>query len=144
MVDESEKNRGLYRYWLPIQTRWKDNDMYGHVNNVVYYSFFDTIINHFLIRECGLQPTESDSIGLCVESKCNYFASLEYPEVVDIGLRVSKTGTSSVTYQVGIFKQNSQTAAAVGHFVHVFVSESTRKPVPIPSPIMSGIKQSLL
>ncbi|GBG29999.1 Hypothetical Protein FCC1311_062192 [Hondaea fermentalgiana] len=140
-----ERNqREDYRYWLPIQTRWGDNDMYGHVNNVVYYAYFDSVVNHFLIKEAGLKPMESDAIGLCIESYCNYYAPLEYPEVVEAGLFVSHVGRSSVKYEVGIFKHNSNEQAAHGHFVHVFVDRDTRKPVPIPDAIMSKIKGSLL
>nr|AXF92438.1 dehydratase isomerase [Aurantiochytrium sp. PKUSW7] len=142
---KKERNqRENYRYWLPIQTRWGDNDMYGHVNNVVYYAYFDSIVNHFLISEAGLDPMTSDAIGLCIESYCNYYASLEYPEIIEAGLFVSHLGNSSLKYEVGIFKKGSNEPAAHGHFVHVFVDRTTRRPVKIPEQIASKVKGSLL
>jgi acyl-CoA thioester hydrolase len=108
----------------------QDNDMYGHVNNTEYYSYFDTVINHFLITQAGLDPVQSKSIGLCVESKCNFFAPLEFPAVIEAGLFISHRGSSSIRYEVGIFEKGEEVAAAHGHFVHVFVDEATRKPMP--------------
>jgi acyl-CoA thioester hydrolase len=97
------------------------NDMYGHANNIWYYAFFDTVINHFLIEQCGLRPTKSAAVGLCVESGCKFFKSVEYPCVVEAGLYVSHTGRSSIRYEVGIFEKGKEEIAAHGHFVHVFV-----------------------
>jgi len=140
--------RAEFRYWLEIQTRWSDNDQYGHVNNMVYYGYFDTVINHFLIRHGGLDPTNKSKdaapIGLCVESGCSYYAPLEYPMVIEAGLMVSKVGTSSLRYEVGIFEKGCESIAAHGHFVHVFVDSLTRKPVPIPEQIASSVRRSLL
>lgn len=114
------------------------------VNNTQYYAFFDTVINHFLIKEAGLQPLKSDAIGLCVESFCQYYAPLSYPEIVDAGLYVSHTGRSSLRYEVGIFSEGSDELAAHGHFVHVFVDAETRKSAPIPTEILAKVKLSLL
>eukprot|EP00051_Salpingoeca_urceolata_P025473 m.458789 g.458789 ORF g.458789 m.458789 type:complete len:214 (+) comp20337_c2_seq38:1316-1957(+) len=138
--------RGHYKYTLPIQTRWADNDQYGHVNNTVYYSWFDTVINHFLIQRGGLSPTDSDSIGLCVASGCQYRSSLAYPEVVHAALGVASLGRSSVQYQVGIFRclaegeeATSQQPAAEGTFTHVFVDRDSQRPVPIASSLRAAL-----
>mmetsp|Transcript_16945 Transcript_16945/g.29955 ORF Transcript_16945/g.29955 Transcript_16945/m.29955 type:complete len:175 (+) Transcript_16945:147-671(+) len=137
-------SREEFKYWLPIQTRWSDNDMYGHVNNVVYYSYFDTVVNHFLINQANLRPTESKSIGLCVASQCQYFAPLEYPSVIEAGLFVSHSGRSSLKYEIGIFEQGKEEIAAHGNFTHVFVDAQTRKSVPIPGEILAAVRSSLL
>jgi acyl-CoA thioester hydrolase len=121
-----------YRYFVPITTRWMDNDVYGHINNVTYYSYFDTAANHYLIHEGGLDILASPIIGLVVESKCSYRAPLAYPDRLRAGLRVDKLGNRSVTYGIGIFKEGEDEAAAHGYFVHVFVDRQTRKAVAIP------------
>jgi acyl-CoA thioester hydrolase len=121
-----------YRYFLPITTRWMDNDAYGHINNVTYYSYFDTVANHFLIHEGGLDIVSSPIIGLVVESRCSYKAPLAYPDRLRAGLRVDKLGNRSVTYGIGIFKEGEEQAAAHGYFVHVFVDRQSRKAVPMP------------
>jgi acyl-CoA thioester hydrolase len=131
--------RGEYPHFLPIATRWKDNDVYGHVNNVEYYSFFDTVINEYLIRAGGLDIHAGEVIGLCVESQCTFKQSLSFPDTVDAGLRVSKLGTSSVHYEIGLFRSGAQGAAATGRFVHVFVGREDRRPVPIPDPIRTAL-----
>jgi acyl-CoA thioester hydrolase len=118
-----------YRYFLPITTRWMDNDVYGHINNVTYYSYFDTVANHYLIHEGGLDIHAGDVIGLVVESKCAYHAPLAYPDRLRAGLRVDRLGHRSVTYGIAIFKEGEEQAAAHGHFVHVFVDRKTRKSV---------------
>src|SRR5215217_6466841 len=125
-------DRSSYLHFLAITTRWKDNDVYGHVTNVEYYSFFDTVINDFLIRVGGLDIHGGAVIGLCVDSQCTFKASLEFPGVVDAGLRVSQLGNSSVRYDIGLFRQDSAEPAATGRFVHVFVDREERRPVPIP------------
>jgi len=117
--------------------------MYGHVNNTVYYAYFDTVINHFLINRGGLNPTKSASIGFCVESQCSFKAPLEYPDIVEAGLYVSKIGKSSVTYEIGIFKKGDPMLKANGHFVHVFVDSETRKPKQIPADILSALTSIL-
>lgn len=121
-----------YVHYLRIPTRWMDNDAYGHVNNVVYYSYFDTAVNKFLIEGGSLDIASSDVIGLVVETQCRYFRSVTFPDMVDAGIRVGKLGTSSVRYEVGLFRNDDETAAAQGHFVHVYVDRATGRPSPVP------------
>jgi acyl-CoA thioester hydrolase len=132
--------RSAYPHFLAIGTRWKDNDVYGHVNNVEYYSFFDTVINDFLIRAGELDIHRGDVIGLCVESQCTFKQSLAFPDCVDAGLRVSKLGNSSVHYEIGLFRSGADEPAATGRFVHVFVNRADRRPVPIPDPIRTALE----
>ena len=122
-----------------IDTRWMDNDVYGHVNNVVYYSFFDTVINQYLIRAGGLDIHDGRVIGLAVESMCRFHRPLAYPDPVDAGLRVGKLGRSSVRYEVGLFAAGAEEPAATGHFVHVFVERESRQPTPIPESIRTAL-----
>jgi acyl-CoA thioester hydrolase len=126
------RQRSDYQHFHPITTRWMDNDAYGHVNNVVYYSWFDTVVNQFLIANGALDIEHSQVIGLVIETQCNYFASVAFPDVVTAGLRVTKLGNSSVRYEVAIFRGNEDRASAQGHFVHVYVDRLTRKPSAIP------------
>jgi acyl-CoA thioester hydrolase len=128
-----------YRYFLPITTRWMDNDVYGHVNNVTYYSYFDTVANHFLIREGGLDIHASPVIALVVESKCSYRAPVAYPDELRAGLRVDKLTNRSVTYGVAIFGADDDEPVAHGHFVHVFVDREQRNAVPIPERIREAL-----
>ena len=118
-----------YPHRMTIPTRWNDNDVYGHVNNVEYYAFFDTIINAYLIREGGLDILQGPTIGLCAESHCAFTAALVFPEAVEAGLRVEHLGKSSVKYEVGLFGSGGDEPAATGWFVHVFVDRDTRRPV---------------
>ncbi len=127
-----DENRNGYKHFLTIPTRWKDNDIYGHVNNVLYYSFVDTVANEYLIMEGGLDIHNDPVIGVVVESHCNYYQPLAFPETVLAGLRVGRIGTTSVRYEVGLFSESSETVCATAHFVHVFVDRATNKPVPIP------------
>ena len=127
--------RAAYRHFLAIPTRWMDNDTYGHVNNVVYYSYFDTVINEYLIRRGGLDIHDGAVIGLAIETFCQFHAPLSFPEVIDAGLRVAKLGRSSVRYEIGLFQQGSDAPAATGHFVHVFVERATQRSTAIPDPI---------
>jgi acyl-CoA thioester hydrolase len=136
---EAAETRRDYGHWLAIPTRWMDNDVYGHVNNVVYYSYFDTVINAYLIDAGGLDIEKSPVIGLCVESQCRYFQPLTFPDRVDAGLRVGRLGTSSVRYEVGLFKAGDEAPAASGHFVHVFVDRAGRRPTPIPEPMRAAL-----
>ena len=131
--------KGDYKFTMPIATRWIDNDVYGHVNNVVYYAYFDTIINRWLIDEGGLDIAEGDVIGVCAESQCTYTSSASFPDALVGALRVSKIGNSSVTYEIAIFRQES--LCAHGRFVHVFVSRGTRKPTPIPPRIRAALER---
>ncbi|WP_171433679.1 thioesterase family protein [Corallococcus exercitus] len=128
-----------YRYFLPITTRWMDNDVYGHINNVTYYSYFDTVANHYLIHEGGLDIHTSPVIGLVVESKCAYRAPLAYPDRLRAGLRVDTLGNRSVTYGIAIFKEGDEQAAAHGHFVHVFVDRQTRRAVALPDRLREAL-----
>ncbi|HYP72235.1 MAG TPA: thioesterase family protein [Variovorax sp.] len=124
--------RSSYPVFRAIPTRWADNDMYGHVNNVVYYSWFDTAVNALLIERGALDIQQGEVIGLVVETQCNYFSSLAFPQTVEAGVRVAHAGTSSIRYEVGLFAQGADTAAAQGHFVHVYVDRATQRPVPLP------------
>jgi acyl-CoA thioester hydrolase len=125
------ETRARYRRFLPIPTRWMDNDIYGHVNNVVYYSYFDTVINRYLIDEGGLDIAAGNLIGLCVESHCAYVRPVAFPDELDAGVRVAHLGKSSVRYEVGIFTRGADEASAHGWFVHVFVDRATRRPSPL-------------
>jgi acyl-CoA thioester hydrolase len=139
MPPSNIQTRDDYRYFLELQTRWMDNDLYGHINNVTYYSYFDTVVNYFLIEKGGLDIHNAKTIGVVVESHCNYAHSIAYPDKISCGLRVGKLGNSSVRYEVGIFRGEEQNAAASGHFVHVFVERATNKPVPIPKDIRDAL-----
>ncbi|MFO1351577.1 MAG: thioesterase family protein [Gammaproteobacteria bacterium] len=144
MADRSPKTpetRDRYPHFLAIPTRWMDNDVYGHVNNVVYYSYFDTVINHYLIAEGGLDYVQGEVIGLCVETFCQFHRELGFPEVIAAGLRVAKLGNSSVRYEIGLFRQGTEEAAASGHFVHVFVNRITRRPTPLPARIRAALER---
>ena len=125
----SSPTRDGYPHFETISTRWMDNDVYGHVNNVVYYSFFDTAVNHYLIERGALDPAAGEVIGLVVETQCNYFSPLSFPQPVQAGLRVAHAGRSSVRYEIALFAQEQERAAAAGHFVHVYVDRLTRRPV---------------
>lgn len=124
--------RSAYAAFRTITTRWADNDVYGHVNNVVYYSWFDTAVNAHLIEHGVLDIHHGQTIGLVIETQCNYFASLAFPQTVEAGIRVARLGGSSVRYEVGLFAQGEPLSAAAGHFIHVYVDRQTRRPVPIP------------
>jgi acyl-CoA thioester hydrolase len=123
--------RADYRWFLSIPTRWMDNDVYGHVNNVVYYSYFDTVVNRMLIAEGLLDIERSPTIGLCVESHCAFAAPLAFPETVEAGLRIGRLGNSSVRYEIALFREGVEPPAATGHFVHDFVDRATRRPIPL-------------
>lgn len=131
--------RAEYRHFLAIPTRWMDNDLYGHVNNVVYYSYFDTVINKFLIERGKLDIHKGAIVGVAAESGCRFFSSLAYPETVEAGLRVGHLGRSSVRYEIGLFRRDIEPAAAEGHFVHVFVDRETQRPVDIPTGIRAAL-----
>lgn len=139
MREELVETRARYVFFVSIPTRWMDNDIYGHVNNAVYYAYFDTVINRYLIAEGGLDIAGGSTIGLCVESRCRYRKPIAFPGDVDAGLRVAKVGRSSVTYEVGIFARGEEQAAADGAFVHVFVDRTTRRATPIPEPVRSAL-----
>ena len=131
--------RDAYRHFLSIPTRWMDNDVYGHVNNVVYYSYFDTVVNEYLLRAGVLDSGSSETIGLVVETQCNYFEPVAFPDRVDAGLRVARVGTSSVRYEIGLFREGETRPAAQGHFVHVYVDRTTRRPKPLMPALRSAV-----
>ena len=116
-----------------LSTRWADNDVYGHVNNAVYYTFFDSAVNHYLVNECLLDIVAGDVIGLVVDSQCSYFAPLSFPSPVDVGIRVGRIGSSSVRYELGVFAPDAALANAQGCFTHVYVDRATRRPAPLPA-----------
>jgi acyl-CoA thioester hydrolase len=132
-VREPLRPRSAYRHWTPILTRWHDNDVYGHVNNTVYYGWFDTAVNAWLIEAGLLDIVGGDPIGLVVETGCRYAAPLSFPEPVEIGLAVARLGGSSVTYHLGVFAKGAADAAAEGHFTHVYVGRESRRPVKLPA-----------
>ena len=137
MPNTSNIGRDHYRHFLTIPTRWMDNDVYGHVNNVVYYSFFDTVVNKFLIEQSQLDYSKGKVVGLVVETKCQYFAPIAFPDVVVAGIKVAHIGTSSVRYEIGLFKNDEDNPAAEGHFVHVYVTRSGNKPTPLSTQMRS-------
>jgi acyl-CoA thioester hydrolase len=132
--------RRAYPHFHRISTRWKDNDVYGHVNNVEYYSYFDTVINQFLIRQGRLDIVHGPVIGLCVESHCAFKQPLQFPDAVDAGLRVVHLGNSSVRYEIGLFRESDAEPAAEGWFVHVFVERDSRRPQAIPADIRAALQ----
>lgn len=131
--------RNDFPHLLKIPTRWMDNDIYGHVNNVVYYSYFDTVINEYLIKQGGLDIHNDSVIGLAVETQCSFFSSLTFPESIEATLRIAHLGDSSVRYEIGLFQENRMNIAAFGYFVHVFVDRNKQKPVPIPDKIKTAL-----
>lgn len=141
----SERPRRLRRADLKvfraIPTRWMDNDVYGHVNNVVYYAYFDTVVNAWLVEHGLLDPTRSEAIGLVVETGCTYFESASFPEILQAGLAVTRLGGSSVRYAVAMFREGAEEACAQGHFVHVYVDRVGGRPVPIPEPVRAALAE---
>ncbi len=129
--------RSAYPVFSAISTRWMDNDVYGHVNNVVYYSFFDTAVNGLLVDAGALDIHAGAVIGLVVETQCSYFAPIAFPQAVTAGVRVARIGSSSVRYEIGLFADDAPACAACGHFVHVYVDRATRRPVPLPAALKS-------
>lgn len=118
-----------YNYFCQLSTRWNDNDIYGHMNNIIYYSLFDTAVNKWLIKNKLIDIKNGQNIGLIVQSGCNYFSSFEYPENINAGIRVTKIGKSSVRYEVGLFKEKEELSSADGFFIHVYVDRKTNKPI---------------
>jgi acyl-CoA thioester hydrolase len=135
--------RSSYTVFRSISTRWMDNDAYGHVNNVVYYSWFDTAVNAYLIEQGVLDIHQGTVIGLVIETQCNYFSPLAFPQTVEAGIRVSQLGGSSVRYEVGLFAAGEALTAARGHFVHVYVNKQTRRPQPLPLPLKTVLETLL-
>jgi len=138
------KTRDQFKFFLDIQTRWADNDIYGHVNNVTYYSYFDTAANALLIQKTGFDIHQSQSSGLVVDSACSFFQELSFPEIIQVGVAIGKIGNTSLRYELAIFKQGQEQASAQGHFVHVFVDRETRKTVPISESTRDVLEKFLL
>lgn len=136
--------RDQYRHFLPITTRWKDNDVYGHVNNVEYYSYFDTVINTYLIAEGGLDIHGGEAIGLCAESNCRFIGEIAFPETIEAGLRVEHLGNSSVRYGIALFRQGQPVPAAIGWFVHVFVDRRSRRATALPVSVRQALQRLLV
>ena len=132
---EATRTRAGYRHFLAIPTRWMDNDAYGHVNNVTYYSYFDTAVNEHLINAGGLDIRQGPAIAFVVETSCRFHRSLTFPEVVDAGLCITRLGRSSVTYEIGLFRAGEEAAAATGRFVHVWVDRATERLIEVPAAI---------
>ena len=143
MPEQPKHLRRDYKHFQPITTRWHDNDIYGHVNNVVYYGFFDTAVNNYLIQQGGLDIQDGDIVGFVVSSACDYFASIAYPDLIEVGLRVARLGNSSVQYELAIFRAGEEQACAAGRFVHVFVDRTSNRPVSIPEPLRSALERLL-
>lgn len=140
MAKSDTPARDAYRHFLAIPTRWMDNDVYGHVNNVVYYSYFDTVVNRYLIDAGALDIATAEVIGLVVETRCQYFAPITFPDTVHAGLRVAHVGNSSVRYEIGLFRNNDGRAAAAGHFVHVYVDRRSNRPVALPDTLRAAVQ----
>jgi len=132
--------RADYRIFYPITTRWSDNDIYGHVNNVIYYSYFDSVTNRFLIERGGLDIHTGDVVGFVVSSACEYRSPISYPQAVEAGLRVNRLGNSSVQYGIGVFLAGAQAPSAYGSFTHVFVDRASSRPVPIPQRLRAALE----
>lgn len=139
MLRPTPEPRNAYRAFVPITTRWMDNDVYGHVNNVVYYAWFDTAVNGHLMAQGALDIESSAVIGLVVETQCHYFAPIAFPQKVTAGLRVAHVGNSSVRYEVGLFADEEPWTNARGHFVHVYVDRATRRPAALPSALRDAV-----
>ncbi|MAC32915.1 MAG: thioesterase [Haliea sp.] len=133
-------DRDAYRVFYPLNTRWSDNDIYGHINNVVYYSYFDSVANRYLIETGGLDIAAADIVGFVVNSGCDYHAPAAYPDALEGGLRVDRLGNSSVQYGIAIFRAGEREALAHGHFVHVFVERASNRAVPIPAPLRKALE----
>ncbi|AVX11567.1 acyl-CoA thioesterase [Stutzerimonas stutzeri] len=140
MPEQPKHLRRDYKHFQSITTRWHDNDIYGHVNNVVYYGFFDTAVNNYLIQQGGLDIQDGDIVGFVVSSACDYFASIAYPDLIEVGLRVARLGNSSVQYELAIFREGEQEACAAGRFVHVFVERASNRPTAIPGRLRAALE----
>ncbi|MBV9785505.1 MAG: acyl-CoA thioesterase [Acidisphaera sp.] len=141
MTRPPPSTRAAYRFFHPISTRWMDNDVFGHVNNVTYYSFIDTAVNTYLLSRRLLEIDSSPVVGVAVESGCVYRSPIAYPDRVTVGVRVGRLGTSSVRYEVGVFRNAEDTVSAEGHFVHVYVDRSTMRPVPMPDTVRQALRE---
>ena len=143
MTRTTAESRDAYRHFRAIPTRWADNDVYGHVNNVVYYSYFDTVVNQYLVEQGALNIEKSAVIGLVVETQCQYFSPITFPDIVHAGLRVAKLGNSSVRYEIGLFRNEDNAASAQGHFVHVYVDRTSRRSIAVPADMRAALAKIL-
>tara|TARA_B100001142_G_scaffold305365_1_gene334270 strand:- start:490 stop:930 length:441 start_codon:yes stop_codon:yes gene_type:complete len=141
MNKHSLETRDKYLHFTHIQTRWMDNDIYGHVNNVTYYSYFDTVVNNFLIDVCDFNPHEDEVVGIVVETMCSFKKPISFPDQINLGLRISKLGKTSIRYEVGVFREGENEASASGYFIHVFVDRRTNKPVSIPDSYRKSLER---
>ncbi|MGF1474327.1 MAG: acyl-CoA thioesterase [Geminicoccaceae bacterium] len=144
MAKPERPRRRDYPHFLTITSRWMDNDIYGHVNNVVYYSYFDTVINAYLMEAGGLDPWQDEIVGMAVDTGCRFHASVQFPDQITAGLRIGHLGNSSVRYEVGIFRNDDDLTAADGHFVHVFVRRGEQRPTPIPPGLRAAMERLLV
>jgi len=135
-----DAQRADFPHFAEIATRWMDNDIYGHVNNVTYYSYFDTAVNAFLIERGVLDIHDGDTVGFVVESGCSYFAPIAFPDRLQVGVRVARIGTSSVRYELGIFRDGDPAVCAAGHFVHVYVDRRSGRPASVPAPMRAVLQ----
>ncbi|HXN84186.1 MAG TPA: thioesterase family protein [Myxococcales bacterium] len=140
MADAALETRDRFAHFTEIATRWGDNDVYGHVNNAVYYAYFDTVVNRFLIERGLLDLEGSPAIGIVVETGCRFHRPLVFPDAIDAGLRVAKIGNSSVRYELGLFRRGDPVVAASAHFVHVYVDRAARRPVPVPPEVRTALE----
>ncbi len=140
MNELQEPSRAEFKRFLAIPTRWQDCDVYGHVNNVVYYSYFDTAVTGHLVAEGGLKPMEAPVIGVVVETRCQFRQELNFPDTIDAGIKVVRLGTSSVSYEIGLFRQCEEKPAAFGHFVHVWINRESRRPEAVPAAIRKALE----
>jgi acyl-CoA thioester hydrolase len=141
MNGKPAESRERFIYWQSVPTRWLDNDQYGHVNNAHYYSFIDTIVNKMLVEKQVLKGPHWDAIGLVIASGCEFMAPISFPDVIDCGLRIGKIGNTSLRYEVGLFQQGERQPCAVGHFTHVFVDPTTRRPVPLAAAVRAAMTE---
>ena len=144
MAKPTSEQRNRYPHFLVIPTRWMDNDVYGHVNNVIYYSYFDTVVNQYLIAQGVLDIENSTVIGLVVETQCRFFKPISFPDTVHAGLRVAQLGNRSVRYEIGLFRNEEELAAAQGHFIHVYVERKTRQAISLPPEMREALNQILV
>lgn len=144
MSKPTPNQRDAYRHFQSIPTRWMDNDVYGHVNNVAYYSYFDTAVNQYLIQQGALDIGKSQVVGFVVETGCQFLAPIAFPDIVTAGLRVAKMGNSSVRYEIGIFRNAETVASAQGFFIHVYVDRATRRPAPLSAALRAAVEQILV
>lgn len=140
MTEDKPLHRRDFPWHLTLATRWADNDQYGHVNNVTYYSYFDTAVNRHLIEVAGQDPQGAGPIGVVVETGCRFLRPISFPDTIEVGIKIKKIGTSSVTYQLGVFIHGQDAPAAVGHFVHVYVDRKTFRSVPIPPALRAALE----